>query len=473
MAIPKYKRDSFIFISNLKEITASSEFPISLKRNGYLLSECYTSESYEALAAFVKKRRNLLVSDNGNFSRMKKIARKFSQESNLLLDSLKNGQIQIDEALKQRKTLIKKIASHCQELLQTQEKSKIITNQLKIQPDYLICLEDFTIPVLSMCGLLAPEFTPQANEVIKYQEKSTELYNKQKNGDYGNKDKLDHTHKFLVLHSYDYSSANQGALLLKDFNPEGVAISFGGVMQSRRWVTEWDLGDKSFLLPEKLPEMYLATASISLGYLSGHPQDTPIHILGVGSPILIALLGYLFNTSRAVSIDSTAPFKDAFQSNLYGSRYGFMKMDMYKVAAYALINNIPYHSTTPFFRDFENAFPHDWSQIRSELGVLSSTNVCELANLLEKETALVEKYIPFFTKMRSGNDQLIKHLRVARSGHNYWILHCICNSIINRRGDQIRLDKWMAFQINRYKKNAHPKWAKTVEFIYNEVMEIN
>ena len=470
MKIPKYKRDKFTFLSNLKAYTASQEFPITLKRNGYLLSEYYTDDFHIDLAAWVKGRRNLLISDNGNFSRMRKIAQNFTPESVQLLHDLENHAIPKYEALEKRKSLIERIVVFCKQQLDAQNKVKIINNQLKINPDYIIALEDLTIPVMMICGLFDPVFEPDPIEVKGFQENSKKLYEQQTGGLYGSKRELANVQKFHVVHSFNFASAKQGASLLSHFNPDGVAISFGAAINSRRWISEWDLGyNDMFALPEKLPEMYLATASISMGYLEGNPDQKPIHILGIGSPILIVLLGLIFSKNRAVSIDSTAPFKDAFQSKIYGSRYGFLKMNMFKVAAHALINKEPYTSTTPFFREFERAFPHNWQKLRSELGISTSSDINIIAETLEKETVLLERYIPFFSKMRSGDDPLIKHLRIARTGHNYWIIHQICNSIRDRKDEVEKLAGWVNYQVKRYKKVANSKWAKTLEIIYSEV----
>lgn len=470
MKIPKYKRDSYTFISNLKDVTASSAFPITLNRNGYLLSEYYTDDFHEKLAKWVKQRRNLLISDNGNFSRMKKIANAFTTESTQLLKIAQINGLNEDIS-KERKRLMKKIADACDKALSAQDKTTIIKNQLKICPDYIIALEDLTIPVFMICGLFDPVFSPNENDIEDYQKKSCNLYTAQREGHFDSKTKLKEVFKFHVLHSYDFLSAKQGSSYVKKLAPDGIAISFGGAMKSNRWVKAWNLGDKTVSFPEKLPDKYLITASIALGYLEGNPINTPVHILGVGSPILIALLGLLFHKSKAVSIDSTAPFKDAFQSNLYGSRYGFLKMDMYKVAAYALINNKAYSSNTPYFKDFECVFPHNWSKLRSELGVSSATNVAALAQLLEEEKTLVESHIPFFTKMRAGNDSLINHLRIARSGHNYWILHNICASVRNRKNKPSLLAKWIDYQLGRYQQTAHPRWAETLKQIAKETKE--
>lgn len=400
---------------------------------------------------------------------MGKIAQDFIAESELLLEEANSNGVSADILMK-RKILVEKIAIRCENELLAQDKASIISNQMNINPDYLIALEDLTIPVLMICGLFDPVFSPKAMEIEPFQKRSIELYTSQRKGDFGNKEKLDQVQKFHVLHSYDYFSAKQGALLLKDLAPDGVAVSFGGALSSRRYIKLWNLGDRMIALPEKLPEMYLAVAAIALGYSDGNPRETPIHVLGVGSPILVALLGMLFGKSRAVSIDSTAPFKDAYQSTLYGSRFGFLKMDMYKVAAYALIDNDPYTSNTPFFKNFEQSFPHDWGKMRSELGITSSTRVNDAVELLKGETELVEKHIPFFAKMRSGEDALIQHLRMARAGHNYWILHEICNSIRERRADSEKLHKWLEYQINRYTKIASPKWSKALDVIYREMV---
>lgn len=465
----KYKRDRYIFISNLNDTTANKDRDISLKREGYLLSEYYTNDVFVALAKWVKKRRNLLISDNGNFSRMKEIAESFTNDGEVLLKKAQKNGI-TNEIRKERKILMTKIAAHCKKELSNQGKESIIKNQLKIDPDYMIALEDLTVPVMMLCGLLDPTFLPQASEIEKYQKVSVQLYKSQKDGKFGSKAELGRVRKFHVLHSYDFLSAQQAALHIREFKPDGVAVSFGGAMNSNRWIENWNLGDVNITLPEKLPEMYLATAAIGLGYAKGNPADTPVHILGVGSPILVALFGLIFHESRAISIDSTAPFKDAFQSKLYGSRFGFLKMDMYKVAAYALINKEPYSSTTPFFKEFEHTFPHNWDKLRTELGVTSTTSMNDLAELLENETQLVEDLIPFFGKMRAGDDALIKHLRVARAGHNYWILNRICHAIRTRKDEVTKLNKWTSYQIKRYQEVGHPKWAQTIKIIYRETV---
>ncbi len=472
MTIPKYKRDAFTFISNLNETTASIEQPETLKRNGYLLSEYYSDDVYISLAKFVRGRRNLLISDNGNFSRMKDVAKPFQIRGEQLLEEAKDDDADFSVINQKRTDLILEIRNACKEAFALQDQSQIIENQLVIRPHYLIGLEDLTIPVIMLSGLLEPVFRPDPIEIKAYQKNTFKLYKEQCSGQFGHLEKLKETIKFCVLHSYDFKSAFQGAQNANEIEKEGVAISYGGAVSSRRWITEWNLGDETITLPKNLPEMYLLIASISLGYLKGtENKKLPVHILGVGSPIIIALLGLLFQSSNAVSIDSTAPFKDAYQNKVYGSKFGLLKLDMFKMAAYALIDDIPYDEKTPFYTSFVAKYPHNWTKMREELGVNSSTSPKKLADTIEERQDLVLKYIPFFLRLKTSDNPIFNDLRLARSGHNYWIIHKICAKVKSFKHNKGKLEKWFGEEVAKYKKVADKNWAMALETILKEVLK--
>ncbi len=470
LQIPKYKRDTFTFISNLSEITADPLNPITLQRDGYLLSEHYTNNESIERALWIRSKRNLLISDNGNWTRMTQIANQFEDEGEEILDKAKQ-ELENNEKVKQstldkRDALISKIAKACSNATKQLDIHGIIETQLKIKPHYMIGMEDFTIPVLMMCGMLDETFNPKASGINLYQEKTAAIFTQQVQGKFGFKEELQGIAKFMVLHAYDYESAYSGAKKTKNTPKDGVAISYGAPMRSKRWISKLEFGNKVEIFDEKLPEPYLIAQAMTLGAVNGYQDDTPIHILGVGSPILITLTGYLLRGSKAVSIDSTAPFKDAFAGKLYGNRHAFLKMRMYRVAALALVNNRPYESKTPFFKTFEKKYPSNWKALREKLKVDSNTNYKELAEELHSKQNLVQKYIPFFTKLKGGDDPMMWDLRIARSGHNYWVLKEICESIRERKNNPAELKKWTENEILRYKKIGSRKWAKAVEKAY-------
>lgn len=468
--IPKYKRDIYTFVSNLGEVTADPMNPSTVKRDGYLLSEHYTDEESIERALWVRSRRNLLISDNGNWTRMSAIGDEFENEGEVILDTareeVENNRVVSSKTLEKRRQLMNRIIARCEEEISHVNFARIIETQLLIKPHYMIGLEDFTIPVLMMCGMMDEVFDPSAKAITKFQLKTAELFTQEYNGEFGYKEQLNKVAKFLVLHSYDYESAYLGAQHIKKVPKEGIAISYGAPMRSRRWIKRLQFGKYWEDLGEKLPESYLIAQSMTLGAVNGLTDDTPIHILGVGTPILIALTGYLLRRSKAVSIDSTAPFKDAYDNKLYGNRYAPLKMKMYRVAALALINDKPYESKTPFFQEFNKKYPPNWEKTAAEFGVTKTMDYRELADELEKNQNLVRKYIPFFTKLRSGDDPFWWDLRIARSGHNYWVLKEICEDIKYRKEDPNKLKEWTESQVENYQKYGSRKWALAVKKAY-------
>ncbi len=474
MEIPKYKRDRLVFVSNLKEVTADPLNPMTLLRDAYLLSETYQTASAVERAAMVRRKRNLLVSDNGNFTRMKQIAKKYQDQGQQLLDESKTelekyGSVstQIRDA---RKRLMDEIATACRKEIQDLNIDEITAKQVAIRPHYMIGMEDFTIPVMMLCNLMDPVFNPACHEVLSFQKRTLEVYQKQRQGKFGNVEDLKGIAKFMVIHAYDYASAYQAAINCKGYEKDGIAISYGAPMKSKQWITQLELKDCTEYFDEKLPESYFVAQAITLGVLNGHPTDIPYHILGLGSPILVALTGYQLRHSRAVSIDSTAPFKDAYAGTIYGRRNAFLKMDMYHVAAWTLVNDKTYSSVSPFFRMFNEKYPADWKHLRNHFNIKPSTDITELVKRLKAAPLMLEKHAPFFAKARSGDDNMMNMLRIARSGHNFWVLQSICRNINKRKDDPEDLRSWIELQIKRYTGIAHPKWSKTVKRVY-ELME--
>ena len=468
--IPKYKRDEFIFISNLKKFNADPDYPITYKRDGYLLSEHYMTKSTRTLAQEVKQKRNLLISDNGNFTRIKQIAAKHNNEGlNVLRTASKemidHGAVS-DATQKRRDELIDLIGEECKIATESLNIRKITKKQLSINPDYMIGMEDFAIPAMMLCNLMHPVFKPRAAQVLPYQNRTLSLYRAQEQGAYGNEELLKKTTNFLVLHAYDYASAYQAAVHSRDYPKDGIAISYGGPMLSNRWINSLELDGHMAVFKEKLPESYLIAQSLTLGIINGNPNPIPFHILGVGTPILIALIGYQLRHASAISIDSTAPFKDAFVGTLYGDKKAYIKMNMYRVAAFHLIAGTSFVSSTPFFKFFESKFPSDWNGLRDKFQVSPTMNYKQLARDLEGRPDLIETYIPFFSKMRGGGDDMMLNLRVCRSGHNFWILRRICQNIVKRRNDPPAFKQWIERQVERYTKVASYKWGKTVEKTY-------
>ena len=472
--VPRYKRDAYTFISNLSPVTLDANIPDTLRRDGYLLSEHYTTTQTLALAATAHARRNLLISDNGNWTRMNALSRQFSERGNEILERARNefeiGAV-TQTTLDDRVQLMTEIATACADALATLDIPDLIATQLKMRPDYMIGLEDFTVPVLIMAGLMDPVFKPEPQEIAQYQALTRELFARQIGGQFGFTQALSKTALYMVLHAYDYESARQGAAAARGIGKDGIAVSYGAQMASRRWIREIRLGDAVEDLGETLPESYIAAHALTLGVVNGHADDIPIHVLGVGTPILIMMIGFLLKGSRAVSIDSSAPMLDAFDGRIYGTRSAFLKMKMYRLAAHCLIDNRPYESNTPFFKAFESRHPSNWAGLRAALGVTAASERSEIEQRLKSDQALVREYIPFFTNLTSSSDTFFWDLRVSRTGHNYSVLREIVDHVRRRRDNWDSLRRWTEAEIARYAAVGSPKWVRAVEKSFELVVK--
>ena len=470
-------KNTFVFSTNSSDPLVAKTNPFPEVLEAVLLSEKYTTKSSLKYVEVQKKNNCLIISDNGNFSRMSKIAKKYlknCQELQLGAEILYKSNLPLtNEIVLKRVELIKEITNSCSAELEKINLSTIVEKQLKCNPNYIIGLEDFTIPVLTMVGLLHPCFGPKSEEVFHFQQKTLTMYLKQKEGDYGYNYELSSIKKYVVLHSYDYLSAKQGTSLYNPSDIEGIAVSFGGPMTSKEYISQILIKDSWVKFEESLPESYLIATSLLLGVIDGSVDKTvPIHILGLGSPILILILGYILRNNSLVSIDATSSFKDADDGNIYSSSNAILKLDMYKVAAYALINDQPYTSKSPYFKDFELKFPSDWAKIRTHLEISTLSNVTYVVAKLKENPILVEQYIPYFTTMRKGKDKLIQAVRIARAGSNYWHIQQICNEIRENKVAHSELKSWINYELNRYMSIASSKWAKSVKMIAN-IIEVN
>jgi hypothetical protein len=466
MKLPKKPEHRFVFVTNIQDPIAELENPLAKITEAYLISERYTTKGSLEKTKSAKDNGCLIISDNGNFSRITAIAKTFEKEAADLLIVAANevaaNKTISKQTIEKRKKIVQSIVEACEKAVKTIGIEKITERQLMSNPDYMIGMEDFTIPVLDICGLLNPVFNVDAKEIIPFQNNTLKLYQDQCTGGFGKLAELKKVTKFLVLHSYDYDSAFLGGKNLSKAKKEGIAISFGGPMASREYITEIKIDNTTEKFSESLPEPYLIGAVITLGVLNGNKKNTPVHILGLGSPILILLLGYILNKQKAVSIDATSTFKDAMDGTIYGKTNGYLKMDMYKVAAYALIKNEPYKSSSPYFALFDKKYPSDWKALASKLKVSATDDPGKLADVLKSQPKLIEKYIPFFTPMRGGTDDFIKQVRLVRAGGNYWVLKDICEQIRNRINNETAIESWVQAEVDRYVNIASPKWSKAV-----------
>ena len=466
-----YKRDRFVFVSNLGSITCHADYPETFSRDAYLLSAHYSSKRLVKLAKTARSRRNLIFSDNGNFSLMKKVARGFLDQSRLLIDDIKQSRKQgagFTTALKKRySTLWDAIELRCQQAMLDQNKSDILSTQKLANPHLMIGFEDITIAVLSICGLLDESLDVQYAQIKKHHENNLSIHANQLAGDYGEIETANSV--FYVIHSYDYHSAHQGALLARrNTEVSSLAVSYGAPMQSRKWRDTFiGSNNKTITLEKKVPESYVLAQLQTRAVLDAYKGKKPrLHILGSGSPIMMVLSALFVSETNGLSVDSSAPLKDAFDGRIYGSRAAYMKMKRLKLAAILLLQEDAYASKNIFFKAFEKHHPADWPGLYKQLQLHSGMTSREVIKLLEKNEDLVKKYIPFFAIIKGTKDPFYLDLAIARTGTNFAVLQEITERIKRRIDHPEKMISWVEKELLRYKNAANKHWARATEVAY-------
>ena len=148
-----YKRDRFVFSSNLQDLTCSEEHPLTLRRESYLLPEHYSTPSKLELGRVAYARRRTMLSDNGNWSRAGELAKKIGLDLNETREHIDTGKVSAQRVFSE--ALAKVVQAH-DEFMRGIDGDALIAEQLKLRPHMIIGEEDLVLPSLMRVGLLDP-----------------------------------------------------------------------------------------------------------------------------------------------------------------------------------------------------------------------------------------------------------------------------------------------------------------------------
>jgi|GEM_PF-1366374 len=474
---------SYIYCTNVTDPFFKTVTEFEKQLDGILASSKFTSPTLQArLSQQIEERPLFLISDNGNYGLMKRVAKPFKNRAKKLvkqaLQEIENFGNLLPETELLIELLVHEVEFSCVAIFNETDKVELIEDQLLIEPDMMVGLEDLRLAVLSILGLMQPAFQSVYNRALAYQKATKAIYTQQRNGKFlrrGNKAALDATKVYTVIHCMDYDTAFKGAkLYARKRKVDGVCLSLAGIMLNLSFIEGIEIGKRKFDFGRKLPAAYIKCVSLMLGLHKGLPtKNWPVHILGSGSPILLLILGLFTRHFKQITIDATSTFKDSDVGIIYGNKQAYLKMNMYKVAAYSLINNSPYESASPYFKAFEEKYPSDWPALRLAMGVTEQDSVRKLAKRLKENQDLVRQYIPYFSSIKGGGEQ-VKFLRFCRAGSNYLVLKALCDQISSFEDNPEGLKAWVEAEVMRYvnAKGVHKMWVAALQKAYDILKEV-
>ncbi len=243
-----------------------------------------------------------------------------------------------------------------------------------------------------------------------------------------------------------------------------VSMGFGAFMADDHFADHYYRDRRRIDLGANLPQRYTRTVAAAVGFWEGyvevaHHPPARFHFLGIGAPIMIALLALAARETPDVSFDATSPVLDATQGGtVYSDRPAHLKLRTRKIA-HRLAREVAltWDCPCPFCTDFTRRSPFDYAQGHAWFAATGATDV-RTADLAPGG-ALFHAF-PLLSE--PGTGELRREVNFARVGHNHWIVDRLARSL-TRASERGTLPVRVTSIIRDYQARTTPVFARAVE----------
>ncbi|GGC08661.1 hypothetical protein GCM10010972_22440 [Cellulomonas carbonis] len=243
-----------------------------------------------------------------------------------------------------------------------------------------------------------------------------------------------------------------------------ISMGFGAYMADDHFTDHLYRDRRRIDLGANLPQRYTRTVAAAVGFWEGydevaHRPPARFHFLGVGAPIMIALLALAARRTPELSFDATSPILDATQGGtIYSDRPAHLKLRTRKVAhRLAREPALTWDCPCPFCTDFTGRSPFDYARGHAWFATTGATDVTTAD--LAPGGALFEAY-PLLSEPAAG--ELRREVSYARVGHNHWIIDRLARSL-TRASARGTLPVRVTSIIRDYQARTTPVFARAVE----------
>lgn len=395
----------------------------------YLLSTDYAHEQQDTLRD-LRLTDELLVADNGNFDVIGDLIEASLAEANVLTDARRQIERELDHYLRPGelggdvrasfRQFAESISANCRTLVSEARTKAAVTAQSGMRPTYIVGMENLAIPVLTglsiepqYLGYPLDWYTQFTSEALQYAlDTSAQQYGA-----------VDAT-VFAGLHAFDFDTAFQAGRLAGQVGVNSVATGVGSALDDREWIDFRVAHGELIPFDEPIPRAYVRTMEIvcglNLGFAAQTGRRLALHVLGVGTPILVTLVGLLGRRGTFSAVDSTSPVKDAFSSktiSLYVDTPAPRKLKAHKIIEYWLQDDLGWQCLCPYCRKIDRAYPPRVEAARSWWRSAGCPSID--AGDLYGDHPLTQCF-PLLSNPSS--DVLRLQVGHARIGHNHWLL---------------------------------------------------
>ncbi len=454
------------FFANLGEENARELATAAGSREAVLLSPNRAPNRVLQAAAAVKAAGIPLAADNGNTAVIFKVEDEFRAEAEGLLGEWKlaGGPDKPPAGdLKTRfRSLSYKIASRCESLATDALQKDILSGQAAVEPDFFMCLEDLTIPLLTILGIDPACTGRQRRSFVKMQSGSIRLAEEVLGGRLG----AFHGLPYATLHGYDYESAFQAAGKAGTIaGLQGVATGLASFLNDREYVNGYRFKGRWVWIKNRqnIPRRYLRAMLVTLGMIDGFAAQRGaaprFHALGAGSPILLPLLALCASGSPFFSADSTAPEKNASMGKIFVSVPAPLTLSVENIATALVEGRRSWDCPCPHCAELLAHLPIDLAAARQIYSAEIAPRKIELEDL--KKPDGIGRHLSICWEANQTPEA--RRVHKARVNHNHWAIAEIIQGIRRHSQDYRTLREWVGNLCEAYQKATSPVFALQID----------
>ena len=438
-----------LFVDNLSDDVVNSD----AKRLALLLSALTTSKKLVKYALDYVAHDGTLMIDNGNAKIIDDICKYYKNDAAKACKSKDPKDL-----LRLAYSILGFCTSECNDEEYFQ---KILEKQMEFSPTYFMCGENMLPQVLvgldldrELLELDDRFYVDSQREAIKHVKHVIE-------GKYGDFD----SEPFAVIHGVDYDTAYKvGRMAAQTKAIKNIATGLAGFMNDLQTTDRYRFSGKwhPFRYRKSIYRKYFQSIAVSLGLIHGFHSAAGFyprfHGLGIGSPFVILLLLYVLRECPLLSVDSSAPSKNASMGKLYVSEPAYLTIKVENIAAGIGGKGKVWDCPCPYCTAFHEKYPIDYEKAREIFADMPGEKVCKFDDL-KNDTPLGQALL-FFSEPK--DTKLKKEIKVARAGHNYWVFDSMMTKFCKLKKDPDALEQWVNSETVRYMANASKIYADSI-----------
>jgi len=432
-------------------------------REGILLSAPGVSPKTAEVARGLSVRSIPLAADNGNtavihFAAGEFLNRARELEGEAAKESAAGAGLMSAPLRAKYRTLTADIARRCAEFAAPERQRGALASQAAVAPEFFMCLEDLTIPVLISLDVDPAATGRRRSGFVALQRRGLAAVDDVLRGQAGPAVGI----PYATLHAYDYDGACQvGAQAAPIEGLQGLAVGLASFLNDRGYTSDYTLKGRRVWVDGRrhVPRRYLRLLLVTLGLLDGfRGQGRPIprlHGLGGGAPMVLPFLALCAYGSPMLSTDSTSPEKNASMGKLFVSTPAPMTVGIAAVAQALIEERRTWDCPCPGCSALEKLLPKDLPSARGFYRKNIAPKKIENRDL--EDAGGIGRFIPLCWEAAAKETRAL--VKRARSEHNQWAIAEIARGLREHSSTYAQLREWVGSLCRDYSASAQPTYA--------------